>query len=353
MTRSNRKGRKARGTGAKTPTSFERGLLARYFVGAAAKELTRVEVDPEKSHQHEFQGVSEIRRLLGDQNRKQMPSRFVWIADDEEPITEDGWLTWYNARQGKPRSAEFHLYYPSNSVTERMGVGDVLFFALGHDGSCTAVITPAGATAKYQLLWLFGLDPPSEKMKPVAFDEHTARLAFAARYILDELDIEVAEPEPDLLDRLLQPFGRKFPTTREFSKLARDSLANVNPSDDPDGALIAWIEREELLFRRLERRIVSDRLIAGFATGADVDVDGFLKFSLHVQNRRKSRAGRSLENHLEALFSAFDVQFCRGAETENHNKPDFLFPGISEYRNKRFPALRLTMLGAKSTCKDR
>lgn len=43
----------------------------------------------------------------------------------------------------------------------------------------------------------------------------------------------------------------------------------------------------------------------------------------------------------------------RGAETENRNKPDFLFPGQSEYRDLTFPAERLTMLGSKSTLKDR
>jgi len=82
-------------------------------------------------------------------------------------------------------------------------------------------------------------------------------------------------------------------------------------------------------------------------------VDGFLAFSLSVQNRRKARAGQSLENHLEALFAARGILFGRGVETENRNKPDFLFPGAAAYRDPAFPDNRLTMLGAKSTCKDR
>jgi len=72
-----------------------------------------------------------------------------------------------------------------------------------------------------------------------------------------------------------------------------------------------------------------------------------------VQNRRKARAGQALENHLEAVFSAQGIRYVRGAETENRNKPDFLFPGQAEYRDDVFPANRLTMLGAKSTLKDR
>jgi hypothetical protein len=124
-------------------------------------------------------------------------------------------------------------------------------------------------------------------------------------------------------------------------------------TDDPDAALLAWMDREEQLFRRLERRVVADRLRAGFAAAADPDVEGFISFSLSVQNRRKSRAGHALENHLEAVFEAFNLRFDHAAETENRNKPDFLFPGQDEYRDAAFPPSRLTVLGAKSSLKDR
>ena len=83
------------------------------------------------------------------------------------------------------------------------------------------------------------------------------------------------------------------------------------------------------------------------------DVDGFIAFSLSVQNRRKSRAGYSLENHLQALLTARKIKFQRGVETENKNKPDFLFPGRPSTRNQHFDVAKLTMLGSKSTCKDR
>ncbi len=116
---------------------------------------------------------------------------------------------------------------------------------------------------------------------------------------------------------------------------------------------MAWMEREELMFRRLERRIVAERIASGFLSTGDADVDGFLGFSLSVQNRRKARAGQALENHLEALFKANDIRYARGAETENKNKPDFMFPGQAEYRDATFDPAQLTMLGAKSTLKDR
>ena len=98
--------------------------------------------------------------------------------------------------------------------------------------------------------------------------------------------------------------------------------------------------------------MISERLKRGFMESGAADIEGFHEF-LTVQNRRKSRAGQSLEHHLEALFTAHEIRFERGALTENKNKPDFLFPGQAEYQDPAFPVARLTMLGAKSTCKDR
>ena len=71
------------------------------------------------------------------------------------------------------------------------------------------------------------------------------------------------------------------------------------------------------------------------------------------QNRRKSRVGHALENHLEQVFRDHAITCSRGKMTENRAKPDFVFPGISHYHDPVFPATRLSMLGVKSTCKDR
>ena len=62
---------------------------------------------------------------------------------------------------------------------------------------------------------------------------------------------------------------------------------------------------------------MAERLESGFVTGADADIDGFLGFSLSVQNRRKSRAGAALESHLEAIFVEHKIRFARGAETDD------------------------------------
>lgn len=204
------------------------------------------------------------------------------------------------------------------------------------------------------MAWLFGLaEQENFAFTYQEIGEGRAELDFAARYILEELGIEPEEPEGDRIDTLIEQFGLVFPKTSVFSEVARASLPDVSAEDDPDRALINWLEREEQMFRRLERRIVAERISDGFEAPDGADVNGFLSFSLSVQNRRKSRAGQALEHHLEAIFSAHAIRHARGAQTENKNKPDFLFPGQEEYRDSGFPAARLTMLGAKSTVKDR
>lgn len=70
-------------------------------------------------------------------------------------------------------------------------------------------------------------------------------------------------------------------------------------------------------------------------------------------NRRKSRAGWAFGNHIEALLLAHSITFKREGMTEKRNGPDFLFPGEAAYRDLSWPSEKLTMLGAKTSCKDR
>ncbi len=335
--------------------SLRRGMLSDYFKGIVSKRLSSVEADTSRSNQHEFNGVAALRTLFGAEQPRKFPARFLWMSDEQEALAEDGFVTWYDARENHPHRSEYRLYFPTTSVSEIAQEGDVMFIAQRTNDSVLVVIVPAASTVQSQLSWLFGLDnQPGLTFEGQEIGKDVdAELDFAANYILDELGIEPEEPQVDAIDAIVERLGNQFPRTREFSELARSTLPDVSPVDAPDEALIAWMEREELLFRRVERQIVAARLKGGFLANDEADVDGFLAFSLSVQNRRKSRAGMALENHLEAVFSSHKVRYARGAETENKNKPDFLFPGKEEYQDASYPAGRLTMLGSKSSLKDR
>lgn len=215
------------------------------------------------------------------------------------------------------------------------------------------IVAVARGTVENQLLWLFGLSNPGGSFTVLEIkDEKHIELGFGARYILDELGITVEERDNRYLDIMLEKFGGRFPKTIPFSAFARETIPEVRSLDGADKALLAWMEREEMLFRMLERHLVAIRLREGFGKGGD-DVDEFIGFSLSVQNRRKSRVGQALENHLEQVLKDHKIVYSRGAETENRAKPDFLFPGVDQYRDGEFPESKLSMLGVKSTCKDR
>ena len=330
--------------------------MARYFKGVAVKKLSAVEANPSTSHQHEFNGTNVFKRLLGTGEKKLFQARFVWMGDEQEAITEDGSASWYDARERHPTRSEYRLYYPNNAVMRAASEGDTLFVALRADASIMFIVVPKDSTVEQQLLWLFGLAQQRSLLRVQAQEfvaNDDGKLDFAVRHILEELGIEPEEPEADELDAVLEKYGTAFPSMAEFSALARGSLRSVNAHDDPDDVIVRWMDREEMLFRRLERRIIEKRINRGFGEGTAVDVDGFVGFSLSVQNRRKARAGAALENHLAELFSARKVLYGRGCTTELRNRPDFLFPSCESYDNSSFPEACLSMLAAKSTLKER
>ncbi len=332
---------------------MKQGHLSEYFTGVAAKRLSAVEADYFRSHQHEFNGVEALKRLFGQATGKQTyPARFIYLSDhDDEPVVADGFLTWYDARERHPTRSEHRLYFPTTQVSDSAVEGDVLVIARRPDASVLVVIAENNSTIANQVQWLFGVTDLAHFGYSVREELETEqdRIAFASRLILENIGVVVEPPPVTHLDDMLRLFGGSFPTTRVFSAYARDTIPDLNPANEQDSALMAWMEREEILFRTLERHMISERLSKGFHD----DVEGFISFSLSVQNRRKSRVGYALENHLESLFTANGIRYTRTPVTENKAKPDFLFPGVAEYRDPQFNPLLLTMLGVKSSCKDR
>lgn len=341
---------------------MKQGRLSEYFQGVAAKRLTEVEANVLRSNQHEFNGVKALRAMLGEPSaRVPYSSKMMYLDDMQvEPVVEDAVLTWYDARQ-KAREErgvmrdEYRLYFPSTAVSANYTAGDLLVIALCQDGSLLVIVAKCGSSIDEQIQWLFGVRTGAEQYDVKSEqDFDNQQLGFASRFILESLGIDIGWLDDTHLDEILAKFEGKFPTTLQFSAFSRSKCAGIDPRIDPDAALISWMEREEQLFRTLERHIVAQRLTAGFTTPSGAaDVDAFVSYSLSVQNRRKSRVGLTLENHLEHIFQLSDVKYSRTARTENHSKPDFLFPSQSCYQDPGFDASRLLMLGVKSTCKDR
>lgn len=329
--------------------------LSDYFEGAVAKRLSPVEVNPKVSNQHEFNGVSLLKKLLGETRLTNCPARFVWIGTDEEKLSDDSFVTWYDARENDPKRSEYRLYFHGNPIMERAREGDLLIVGKRPDHRLMVIVVAKDENAESQLLWLFGIpDQLGAGFEYRPIDEHNdIRLRLAARYILGELGIDTKESNNEELDALLAQFSGSFPKTRLFSEFARRTGPETDPREDPDGALLSWMEWEIQLFSRLEQRLVGEKACDLFDNDGKIDVKEFLDYSLSVHNRRKSRAGHALEHHLEEIFNVCGLRFDRNAVTEGKKKPDFLFPGQTEYHDRSFPTEKLTILGVKSTCKDR
>lgn len=144
-----------------------------------------------------------------------------------------------------------------------------------------------------------------------------------------------------------------FPTSEDMSAVARNIENKVYDrieyiQTNPDKKIVDWTNMEYKLFKALEYARYKEMIIKGFTS-----VDEFVKVANMVLNRRKSRAGKSFEHHLSAIFDGNNIEYTAQAVTEGNKKPDFIFPSQAAYHNIDFSTDQLISLAAKTTCKDR
>jgi type II restriction enzyme len=166
---------------------------------------------------------------------------------------------------------------------------------------------------------------------------------------------------PNEADKLLQSFNGflkslkiDFPATIDLATNARNCYNNAFSitakiiEKNPDREIMKWIDAEFQLFKLIENDRYNNRIKSPFKS-----VEELVETANTILNRRKSRAGKSLEHHLSAIFKTFEISFAAQAVTEDNKKPDFLFPSIEAYRNPKFDVGKLIVLASKTTCKDR
>ncbi len=157
-----------------------------------------------------------------------------------------------------------------------------------------------------------------------------------------------------LIDDYIRSLSNDFPTTEILSAKAREIFFNANRQNEqfaaqsPDLAITSWVDTEFDLFKAVERHLYNPQLTQPFN-----DVEKLVGFSNTVLNRRKSRAGKSLENHLAKIFDVNTLPYSAQKVTEGNKKPDFIIPSIELYHDSSYSADKLIFLGAKTTCKDR
>src|SRR5699024_6267352 len=99
---------------------------------------------------------------------------------------------------------------------------------------------------------------------------------------------------------------KDFPVTAVMAEISRKvfieyyNKKNIHPDND----LINWVDTEYTVFRLIEQEVYQDKLIKPF-----LELQPLLDFANSALNRRKSRAGRSLEHHINYMFLHFGLPF--------------------------------------------
>lgn len=171
--------------------------------------------------------------------------------------------------------------------------------------------------------------------------------------LIDAGQLQTATQEQIAIQEFIASLTVDFPLSEEMSAAARDIQNRVynhleHIRTDPDRKIIEWTNTEYTLFKAIENARYGDTIARGFTS-----VDEFTVMANMVLNRRKSRAGKSLEHHLTAIFDGNDIIYTPQAVTEGNKKPDFIFPSQTAYHDMTFPTDKLISLAAKTTCKDR
>lgn len=162
-------------------------------------------------------------------------------------------------------------------------------------------------------------------------------------------------------EKLLQCFKQylssltvDFPTTTDLATNARNCYIRsfgVKTSvilAHPDIQLLNWLDAEYQLFKTIENNRYNERIKNPFST-----VEELVECANTILNRRKSRAGKSLEHHLSEIFNSFQLNYQTQIITEENKRPDFIFPNSEGYHNTKYSSDKLVFLASKTTCKDR
>jgi len=296
------------------------------------KFLSANDTNPDQSHQAGIyipQNSSSI--LFSEKGVKgENKDRFVNVlwCYDEEFISDDVRFIYY----GKGTRNEYRITHTPVFRPEYTGALFVLIQKTEDDYQAYILNTDEEIN---QFLDAFGLSP-LETNNLVNCDCDVDENSLIRKFI-ENLDI----------------LGIDFPNSERMSDAARDICDKTISSQklivsDPDKKIIEWTNMEYNIFKAVEHARYGNMVSKGFPS-----VEEFVNTANQILNRRKSRAGKSLEHHLSALFKGNNLLYEEQVVTEGNKRPDFIFPSRQAYLNPTYPSSKIISLAAKTTCKDR
>lgn len=312
----------------------------------AVKRLAEVEVEPETSNQHEF-NAGLLRKAL-DLSAERISGKLEFLFYEEDrraPAAGECEFTLYNAREGKPRSAEYRLYYTSCLIERHARSGDLLVVTrLVSSKNLQAFVIRKGTRRERQVLQALEVDDTSALSRFLAvrkagrIPEETADSLF---------DVKVSSMPHPLIEQ-----ARRTGVVPPPRQLAAAANALVSHVSDPDDFIDRALTTETDLFMAAEAAVHTPRLEKLVAEGK-VSLDGVLGFAMSIHQSRRSRRGASLQLHFAGLLTRERIPHTSQCETERGETPDFVIPGKKAYDNPAFPAGLLRMVACKSTVRER
>lgn len=313
----------------------ERALQDAILNGRALlKFISPNDVGTTGSHQCGYYIPKKARHLLTPYgpNRGQNRDHSIRITWPDGRIT-DSVVKWYgNKTRSEYRLTRFGKDFPW--LAEDC-VGDLLVLIPTGPAACAAYVLDIEEDI-IQIQAALGV----EIHESFAVYEPGARPAFA--------------DSQECIERQFREIANKlaaFPPTRELAEKTRAILELcISGFNDlaVDRRLTKLIEQEYALFRMVERQLCQAEIVRPFGS-----VDDFLKTAGSIMNRRKSRAGWSLENHFDTILRESNIPFEARPRIDGNAQPDILIPGKAAYEDPAYPAEKLCLLGLKTTCKDR
>ncbi len=333
------------------------------FVAVAAKTLSAVEVDPRSSHQHEL-SAGTLRRMLIDHGLLTPDADHVSISlgllrldDDEEVARIEDHLTVYDARRQNPnRGPEWRAYYGYGSQAERlihtMQEGDQMVYAIDRSGTVHVLLIATKSHWSAVMRDTFGYELNPQLTPLPEYELKAAQRRAPIEIIADALEINPTDSTDHdwLLEHFKGELPTDFPNTQTMASLAHARVAIDPREENADTLLEQWLAAETDLFMILER-VEGQRRVARCQ-----EFEDYVATVLSILQRRKARRGRSLEIHLETLFTARSLPYERQVETEPGSTSDFILPGINAYRalgKSTGIEPGVLHLGAKSTARER
>jgi hypothetical protein len=257
------------------------------------------------------------------------PVSIVW----QDGRRTDSVITWYGAAKHEYRLTRFGKDFPF--LNEDV-VGDLL-------------VLIAQSRDEF-LAYVLDFDEDIEEIQSAlgveAFESWGVYLHGAAQQV---------ESEDDCIGRQIREFAAtltSFPAGDVFSEITRRILMaclkkfGQLTSDD---TLMFSFQTEYRLFQAVERQVCQNE-VAGRLFKS---IDDFLHTAASIMNRRKARAGRSFENHVEHLLIRAGIPQTMRPSLGADGRPDIVIPDEKAYFDQEWPDQKLFIVGLKTTCKDR